>query len=158
MRRIVAIAISFILALSVAAPIAVAVAQEPPTEADGTFTVKKGRLCEFPVRFEVSGTTKMIESPGGGVIFIFPGLTATLTNVDNPENQETLSVTGSFHDTVLENGNVERVFTGRNLLFFPEVGFVLAVGEFSIVFDQKGKVVQPLSGEGQLIDVCALLT
>jgi hypothetical protein len=69
-----------------------------------------------------------------------------------------LNVLGSFHETVLENGDVETVVTGRNLLFDPESGFVLAIRRFSFVFDEEGTLVQPLSGIGQLIDVCELLT
>jgi len=88
---------------------------------------------------------------------IFPGLSVTLTNLDHPENQVTLSITGSFHNTTLDNGNVQTVFTGRNLIFDPEAGFVLAIGNFTSVFDAKGAVVEPLSGKGQLIDVCGLL-
>ncbi len=81
----------------------------------------------------------------------------TLTNLDNPENQETLNITGAFHQTTLENGDVVTVATGRNLLGDPEAGFVLAIGDFSFVFDKEGNLIQPLSGEGQLIDICALL-
>ena len=39
-----------------------------------------------------------------------------------------LRVTGSFHQTVLENGDVKMMFTGRNLRFDPGAGFVLAIG------------------------------
>jgi hypothetical protein len=110
------------------------------------------------VRFDVTGKMKTIELPAGRTIFIFPGLTAALTNVDQPEHQVTLGVTGTFHQTVLENGDVETVVTGRNLLFDPEAGFVLAIGRFSFVVDEQGNLVQPLSGTGQLIDVCELLS
>ena len=48
--------------------------------------------------------------------------------------------------------------TGRNLLGDPEAGFVIAIGNFSYVFNEKGKLVQPLTGEGQLIDVCGFLS
>ena len=98
-----------------------------------------------------------IELPEGRTILTFPGLPVTLTNLDHPENQVTLSITGSFHNTTLDNGNVQTVFTGRNLIFDPEAGFVLAIGNFTPVFDAKGAVVEPLSGKGQLIDVCGLL-
>jgi len=83
-------------------------------------------------------------------------LTATLTNLDSGV-QERVVITGAFHQTTLENGDVVTKATGRNLLGDPQAGFVVAVGNFSYVFDAEGNLVQPLEGEGQLIDVCALL-
>jgi hypothetical protein len=146
MRSIAAPAISVLWALSVLVSIANAGAQGPPTPADDTCTVED--LCVFPVRFEVSGKMKG-SSYRGRTIFIFPGLTATLTNIDHPENQQTLNVPGRFHDTVLENGDVETVVTGRNFLFDPEAGCVLAIGRFSFVFDEAGPLAQPLLDTGQ---------
>ena len=46
---------------------------------------------------------------------------------------------------------------GRNLLSDPVAGTVIAIGNFSFVVDAEGNLVQPLEGEGPLIDVCALL-
>jgi len=43
------------------------------------------------------------------------------------------------------------------LLFDPVAGTVIASGNFSYVFNSDGTLAQPLEGEGQLIDVCALL-
>jgi hypothetical protein len=94
--------------------------------------------------------------PGGRFIFTSPGLTATLTNLEN-EKQMRLNITGAFHQTTLENGDVVTVATGRNFLGDPEAGFVLAKGRFSFVFDAEGNLVQPLAGKGKLTDVCALL-
>jgi hypothetical protein len=34
---------------------------------------------------------------------------------------------------------------------------VVAVGNFSFTFDAEGNLSEPLSGEGQLIDVCEAL-
>ncbi len=48
--------------------------------------------------------------------------------------------------------------TGRNLLFDPEAGFVLAIGRFTIREDADGDLVDPLSGKGRLVDICELLT
>ena len=53
---------------------------------------------------------------------------------------------------------MQTVYTGRNLIFDPEVGFVLAIGRFSDVVDEEGNLMQSLSGKGQLIDVCELLS
>jgi hypothetical protein len=50
------------------------------------------------------------------------------------------------------------VVTGLNLLGDPDAGFVLAKGNFSFVFDKDGVLIQPLEGEGQLTDVCELLS
>ena len=47
--------------------------------------------------------------------------------------------------------------TGRSLLFDPQAGFVLAIGNFSYVFDAGGNLIQPLEGLGQLIDACAMI-
>jgi hypothetical protein len=138
-----------------AAPIAIAAAQGRPADVDETpFTVD---FCAFPILVELSGKGKTIELPGGRTIMSAPGLTVTLTNLDN-ENQETLVITGSFHQRILETGDVETVATGRNALFDPITpGLVLAIGRFSFVFDTLGALIQPLQGAGQLIDVCELL-
>jgi hypothetical protein len=129
----------------------------PPTDVDETpFTVEG--LCAFPVQFVLQGKAKTIESSGGRTIATSPGLSATLTNVANPENEAVLNITGVFHISVLENGDVKTVVTGRNLLNDPEAGFVLAIGTFSFIFDAAGNLIQPLTGQGQLIDVCSLLS
>jgi hypothetical protein len=148
MRHIAVLVMSVVVALSTATPTALMGAQGPPTNADDTFEIPAGELCEFGIHFDVSGKMKTIELPGGRTIFTFPGLSATLTNLDHLENQETLRITGSFHQTVLENGDVKTVCTGRTLLGDPEAGFGLAIGNFSIVFDAAGNLVQSLSGQG----------
>ena len=68
-----------------------------------------------------------------------------------------LVVTGAFHQSTLENGDVVTVVTGRNLLGDPEAGMVLAIGTFSFVFDAGGNLIQPLAGQGKLVDVCDLI-
>jgi hypothetical protein len=142
---------------SAAAPTAVAATQGRPTDAGQTFTAGPGELCGFPVFVELSGKAKTIELPGGRTIMTAPGLTVTLTNLDN-ENQERLNITGAFHQRTLENGNVETVSTGRSALFAPIVpGLVLVIGRFSFVLDEEGELFQPLQGTGQQIDVCELL-
>jgi hypothetical protein len=155
-----AIAISIIVALCTATPITLVGAQGPPTNADSTFMASDMGLvlCAFDVRFELSGKAGVIELPGGGLILTSPGLHATLTNLANEENQVTLNITGSFHNTTLENGNAQTVYTGRNLLFDPLEGFVLLIGNFTGVADASTNLlVQPLEGHGQKIDVCGLL-
>ncbi len=159
MKRIVVAAVSVILALIVAVPIAGAARQEPPFPVEQNFVLEPGAVfgnCDFPIQFELSGKGQTLALPGDRFIFTSPGLTATLTNLDNG-NQETFNITGAFHQSTLENGDVVTVSTGRSILGDPEAGFVVAIGNFSYVFDKKGKLVQPLSGEGQLIDVCEAL-
>src|SRR5690349_661997 len=143
--------------LMIVTPTANALQKGPPTEVDETpFTVEG--LCAFRVQFVLQGKAKTIELPGGRTIATSPGLSATLTNVDDPENETVLNITGVFHITVSENGDVKTVVTGRNLLNDPEAGFVLAIGTFSFIFDAAGNLIQPLTGQGQLIDVCGLLS
>ena len=140
---------------SVAASMASASARGRPTDYDETpFTVE---FCGFPLEVVLSGKAKTIELPGGRMIMTAPGLTVTLTNPANG-NQETLNITGALHQRILENGDVEIVSTGRSALFAPAVpGLVLIVGRFTFVVDAEGNLVQPLQGTGQLIDLCELL-
>jgi hypothetical protein len=143
----------------VAPPIATAAAQGPPIEVDQTpFTVTT--FCDFPIEVVLSGKAKRIDLPGGRTILTAPGLTVTLTNLDNG-NRETLNITGAEHQRTLENGDVEHVLTGRGAVFDPFIpgfqGFVLLIGRFSFVVDAEGNLVQPLQGTGQRIDICELL-
>jgi hypothetical protein len=105
----------------------------------------------------VAGNAGVINLPGGRVIFTSPGTNATLTNLSDPSKTVTLNITGSFHQST-QNGNTVTVVTGRNLLGDPVAGFVLAIGTFSFVFDASGNLVQPLTGFGQLISVCKLIS
>jgi hypothetical protein len=158
--RSIIIAISALLALLVAAPMAVAARQAPPLPVEGSQDLRAGAVygsCDFPIRFESSGKAQELVLPDGRFIYTSPELTATLTNLSTGK-KVTISITGAFHQTTLANGDVVTEATGRNLLGDPEAGFVLAVGNFSYVFDKKGNLVQPLTGEGQLIDVCGLLS
>lgn len=157
LRRITAVTISLLMMLSLVIPVGRISAQAPLEEISGGFESGAGELCAFPVLGEFSGKMGTIALPGGGTLLTFPELSVTLTNLANEENQVTLSVTGSFHITTLENGNVQTVFTGRNLIFREDLGFVLVAGTFTEVTDPDGNVVEPLSGEGNLISVCALL-
>ena len=112
--------------------------------------------CSFPVILETSGKIKTIELPHGTTLITFPGLKATLTNPATGTS-ETYSVTGANRVLPLE-GNIQVTeLTGRNLLLDPVAGFVVASGNFSFAFDAEGNLVQPLEGEGQLIDVCEAL-
>jgi hypothetical protein len=167
MKRAIVVAISVILALTMAAPTVLAQEEGPPN--GGAPDVVSGTVppeffpgtCDFPLQLEVNGKAKLIELPDGGVgvtsIATSPGLDVTITNVETPENQATLNITGSFHQSTNETGQVTTLYRGRNLLSDAEAGTVIAIGNFSFVQDAEGNVVQHLEGQGQLIDVCALL-
>jgi hypothetical protein len=153
--------VGILLALVVAAPMVSAQSNggKPQPVGEEPIDLDSGAVfgnCAFPVRLEYSGNAKTLQLPGRRFIFTSPELTATLTNLESGK-KETVVITGAFHQTTLENGNVVTEATGRNLLGDPEAGFVVAVGNFSYVFDAEGKLVQPLTGDGQLIDVCELL-
>jgi hypothetical protein len=161
MKRIMLLMVGILSALIVAAPMVLAQSNGgKPTNVDETpIDLDSGAVfgkCDDPISLVYSGKAKTLQLPGERFIFTSPGLTATLTNVESGE-QETVVITGAFHQTTLENGDVVTEATGRNLLGDPEAGFVVAVGNFSYVFDSQGNLVQPLEGEGQLIDVCELL-
>ena len=162
MNRIVLLVVGVLAALVVAAPMVIAqpIGGKPTDVSEEPIDLDSGAVfgnCDFPIRLEYSGKAKTLQLPGERFIFTSPGLTATLTNVETGE-QETVTITGAFHQTTLDNGDVVTEATGRNLLGDPEAGFVIAVGNFSYVFDAEGNLIQPLEGEGQLIDVCGLLS
>jgi hypothetical protein len=136
--------------LSVAAP-------NPPEDIDFTMPFPARELCAFGVEISGTGKAKTIELPGDRFLFTSPGLKATLTNLYDPSKQVTLNITGAFHQTTEPDGSVVTVSTGRSLLGDPQAGFVLAIGHFSFVFDADGNLIQPLNGQGQLIDACALI-
>jgi hypothetical protein len=158
-RNLKLAALVIIVALACGLAATNAVAQGPPTEFEDTFTIEG--ICEFPVVVELSGKTKTIVLPGGRTTFIFPGEVATFTNLDDPAKHETLSITGAIRERVLENGDIELVFTGRNLIigFDPIAAFVITVGRFSVAFEPEPPfdITQPLTGNGRVINVCELL-
>jgi transcriptional regulator with XRE-family HTH domain len=107
----------------------------------------------------LSGKGKTIELPDDSEILLSPGLKATLTNLDDPSHSVTLNITGSFHQTILEDGSIVTEYNGRNLLADPfidngEPGFVLAIGHF---VDNDSDMLPP-EGQGQIVNVIDLLT
>ena len=112
--------------------------------------------CSFPVAFEPTGKEKQIELPNGTLLITSPGLDVTLTNTETGTS-ETFNVTGAVRVLPPEEGIQVTEVTGRNLLIDPDAGFVVASGNFSFAFDEEGNLVQPLEGEGRLIDVCEAL-
>ena len=161
MKRTVLMMVGILLALAMAAPMVFAQPNggKPTDVSEEPINLDPGAVfdnCAFPIRLEYSGKAKTLQLPGERFIFTSPELTATLTNLESG-TQETVVITGAFHQTTLENGNVVPEATGRNLLGDPRAGFVVAVGNFSYVFDAEGTLDQPLTGDGQLINVCELL-
>jgi len=119
----------------------------------------------FPIEFELSGKSKHIQFSDVRSIDLSPGQEVTLTNVDDPSHSVTLNITGSFHNTTLENGFILTEYDGRNLLGDPMIisdnghqpGLVLVTGHFSTIEDTPGHFVQPLEGQGRVVDVIDLL-
>ena len=161
MNRVVVMVVSVILALVAAAPMAFAQSQGgAPQDVEGPLVVNPGDYpgsCNFPFRLDLSGKGKAIELPDGGLILTSPGLDVTITNLDN-QNQASFNITGSVHQSTLENGDVETVMTGRNFAIDPVVGTTVVIGRFSFIFDANGNLVQSQMGNGQRIDVCELLS
>ena len=167
MRRTIMIALIALLALAIAAPTVLArnVNGVAPTNVSSDpIVVNPGDYpgsCDFPFQLDFSGKAKTIDRPGDVFIFTAPDLNVTVTNLDNDKqatfNEATFNVTGTLEQTTLANGDVVTVARGRNFLIDPEAGTVIAIGDFSFVFNAKGELIQPLEGEGQLIDVCAAL-
>jgi hypothetical protein len=114
-------------------------------------------ICPFPITIDQQGKAREIDLPGGRVIYTSPGLKVTITNFSDPTKAITLVATGAFHVTTAANGNATWISTGRSILLDPDAGFVLAIGNFTFVLDEKGNPVQPLAGTGQLIDICTLI-
>jgi|SRR5215212_412195 len=164
-RRSIMITLIALLALALAAPTVLARNANGVAPSDASpppFTVNPGDYpgsCDFPFQVEYSGKAKTIDRPGDVFIFTSPGLDVTLTNLDPQGNgeQATYNITGTLEQTTLENGDVVTVARGRNFLIDPEAGTVIAIGNYSFVFDKNGDLIQPLEGEGQLIDVCEAL-
>jgi hypothetical protein len=156
-RRLVVIALAVALALAVVVVLPRASSAAPPEPVDVTVEIPG---CEFPVLAEVSGKSKEIDLPSGKTLFTSPGLRITLTNLEELENQVTYVITGSFLATEQADGNFFVVARGRNLIFGPDVGMFLTIGRFTFVGSNADGVfvaLTPPTGEGRLIDVCALL-
>jgi hypothetical protein len=163
-RRSIMIALIALLALAMAAPTVLArnVNGVAPTKVSSDpIVVEPGVYpgsCNFTFQLDFSGKAKTIDLPGEVFIFTSPDLNVTVTNLDDPDHpQATYNITGTLEQTTLANGDVVTVARGRNFLIDPEAGTVIAIGDFSFVFDANGKLIQPLEGSGQLIDVCAAL-
>ena len=157
-RRLVICVLACVLAVALALAMVVMLSRPtsaaPPEPFEDTAVVEGE--CAFPVLLEASGKVKFIDLGGGNTLITSPGLSATLTNLNEPSHQVTIGITGAVHEEVLANGDVVFVFTGRNLLSGPDVDFILTIGRFTGTMTAGGEFT-PITGEGRVIDVCALL-
>jgi hypothetical protein len=164
MKRLVLLMVGILSALVVAAPMVLAQSDNGAAPQEVSVTYGPEVLaqfpghCSFPMQLEVSGKTKTVEQGNGGVIITSPDAFATVTNLANGE-QATFNITGSAHKSTLENGNVKTVMTGRNFALDPVAGTFISIGRFTVVNDPTDTTnIVPVSGEGRMIDVCALLS
>ena len=164
MKRFVLLMVGILSALVVAAPMVAAQSDNGAAPQEYSVTYGPEDLanlpgaCDFPMQLEVSGKTKTIHQGDGGMIITSPGAIATVTNLANGE-QATFNVTGSAHKSILANGNVKTVMTGRNLALDPVAGTFVSMGRFTYVNDPTDSVnLVPVSGKGRMIDVCARLS
>jgi hypothetical protein len=165
MKRIVLLMVGILSALVIAAPMVYAQSAngEAPQDASATYPpeliAQFPGHCSFPMQVVISGKTKTIEQGNGGIIVTSPGAFATITNLANME-QATFNITGSAHKSELEEtGNVKTVMTGRNFALDPVAGTIITIGRFTFVNDPTDTTnVVPVSGKGQMIDVCTLLS
>jgi hypothetical protein len=121
-------------------------------------------ICGFPVQVAIEGKSKQLVLPGDRIRVIGASGSLTLTNLTSGRT-ERLVGGGTFQRTTLPNGNFEDVFTGHNAIAFDNSfvhpfanSFILVIGRFSLVVDPAtGAIVEPLHGNGQIIDLCDLL-
>ena len=178
MKRAIVLAISVILALTMAAPTVLArsvngVAPEDVNPDSEPIIINAGDVpgsCAFDMRLDLSGKAKTIVLPDGAVVGVTsigtsPGLDVTVTNFTNEVRGESLTfnITGSIFRTPRPDGSgiVDYVITGRNLALDP-AGLFLNKGRFTFTLDESDpeniRIVTPQEGKGQAIDVCALLS
>jgi hypothetical protein len=157
--RLVIWVLAAALALAVAVVVPRATSAAPPEPVDETPIPIEG-ICDFPLQAELSGKSNVKELPGGRTLSTSPGLRVTLTNLEEPTNQVTYVITGSFLLTELDDGNQFVVARGRNIVFGPDVGMFLTIGRVTFVaVDADGTPIaltRP-EGNGRIIDVCAQL-
>jgi hypothetical protein len=135
-----------------------------PVAQDVTFTLMASDAVGCPgfdVTGSVSGNAKTIALPGGGQIVNGPNLRITLSANGNSVSYV---ITGASHiAAALPNGDVTWTMTGRNLILLPTVegrhtkGMFLTTGAQTFILDASGGEVQPFSGPGTVVDVCATL-
>jgi hypothetical protein len=109
---------------------------------------------DFPVHAEGTLEAKAIENPDGTFIFVGPGFSITLTNLEDPDNQITVHAAAAFHDTRLPDGNILSVVTGRLIEWSP---LQLFIGRHTLLIGERGDVLEFVSSQGKTVDLCARL-
>lgn len=145
------------LAAGIAALAAPAVAA--PSGPPETFTFEDVLTnCDFDVKAVVTGKTKTITLPSGGLIVTAPNQRATVTNLETGKTAEFV-ITGVFFITTDEADNITFKARGRNLLGRSD-GLFLTSGNVSFTFDKFGNVIVEFDteGPGNIIDVCKVLS
>jgi hypothetical protein len=130
----------------------------PPEPTDSTPII--GDFCGFETSIVVTGKEKVIEKGGGLSYYISPGQKATVTNTETGENV-TVNITGSFRDQVQENGDIQSVLRGRNLIFGPGIdGILLTIGRATATFtapteqEPDGTATITSGPQGRLVNLC----
>lgn len=134
-----------------------------PVDAGFTVDLPAGFLnptnCPFPIQVTVTGNAKQINSPDGFIITAAPQQRVVVTNLNDPTKTVSLNIQGAFHQSINDVGDNVTVITGRNLAGDPNAGLVLTIGTFSYILDSTNTIlVQPLAGQGKLINVCELIS
>ena len=130
----------------------------PPEPVDPTPIV--GTFCDFETSIVVSGKQKVIEKGDGLFLLIGPGQKATVTNTETGESV-TVNIAGSFRDEVQENGDVQSVLRGRNLIFGGGIeGLLLTIGRATATFtmpteqEPEGTATITSGPQGRLVNLC----
>jgi hypothetical protein len=92
----VAFGLALVFALSRASSAASPNGEDPEPV---VFSNIEKNLCDFRVLIEGEGKIKDIEKPDGSIISTGPGVTITMTNLEEPDNQITVSDTAAWHFT-----------------------------------------------------------
>ena len=156
--RLIAIFLGLLTCMSCGTGRLVADNGGPPVEQTFDVSWPAGYQCALPVHLTGPGKAKTITLSGDRFILTAPDLFATVNNVNHPSKNVTLNITGAAHLTQMPDGSIVWRFTGRNLNADPRAaGFVLFIGNFTVVYDAAGNPTQPLSGTGQMSDICAMI-
>jgi hypothetical protein len=165
MRSIATLAISLIVGLSLATPPARVGAQQS-TPIDSTVPIDT--LCLFPADLHVTGQQSILLLPQDARIITYTR-TATVTHRTS-EVSATVNASGSERESTLTNGNIQTVFSGRNLFAISAEdlakwggsvsvpGLYLISGQVTKIFDYAtGTDVYDPPADAQLINLCELI-
>ena len=127
----------------------------PPEVINQTFTLPG--ICGFDVQGTISGMQGVVNLPNGGLIITSPAAFGTFTNLSDPTKSVTVNLTGVFHISFDQNGDTIYMLTGRNGWTDPSLGILLLVGDFTLVYDSNGNLIEGPTGEGQITSICDLI-